>query len=279
MPRMPRHRGFTLVELLVVIGIIALLISILLPALNKARQAAQAVACSSNMRQTGIAILMYANDNKGWMIATDGVQASPTGYLRSSRGWPIVLMLGKYLPDIAIKKGLHNENWEVAFPNVFSCPSLSADGFNYLGASTQRVENNTAATAFGMRNYPKNFRGEEWYDLVGTPWVSSAVSGSNKDFYGRTTRITKVNKHAPFLADSIYVRVGATPPEDFARQHNTFGMRNWGWPGGPYIHRRHSNKANLWFVDGHVEPMAKQEIEDLGRRESGGATDKGYSYP
>lgn len=59
-------RGFTLVELLVVIGIIALLISILLPSLQKARESAVRVQCLSNMRQTLIAITAYAADNKGW---------------------------------------------------------------------------------------------------------------------------------------------------------------------------------------------------------------------
>jgi prepilin-type N-terminal cleavage/methylation domain-containing protein/prepilin-type processing-associated H-X9-DG protein len=71
----PKTRAFTLVELLVVIGIIALLISILLPSLSRAREAASRTKCLSNVRMIGIAMLMYTNDNKGYFPAGSGLNA------------------------------------------------------------------------------------------------------------------------------------------------------------------------------------------------------------
>jgi len=65
-------RGFTLLELLVVIGIITLLLALLLPMLIRAREMSRRAVCLSNVRQLTAAWMMYANDNKGWLCNSTG---------------------------------------------------------------------------------------------------------------------------------------------------------------------------------------------------------------
>ena len=161
--RLQTHRAFTLVELLVVIGIIALLISILLPALNSARKQAYQAKCASNLRQISSALLMYVADNKGVlppaMISDNsGKTTDPSNPYPNGWFWAAELMHQRYIaaPNLYLPgKGLTRD---YSRSSVFQCPNAVApeDAGSFVSGADGGVAGTSSSTLGAYPTDPKN---------------------------------------------------------------------------------------------------------------------------
>jgi prepilin-type processing-associated H-X9-DG protein/prepilin-type N-terminal cleavage/methylation domain-containing protein len=223
--------GFTLVELLVVIGIIGLLISILMPALSKARESAKTTQCISNLRQMAIAAQMYANENHGFFpIASYSVSNGNTAY---GFNWDFTTVLdlitGKrtVIPGLLWNGKLGNDG-SGAVSRIQQCPSF--DG-----------KSNTLLDPYTGYNYNTSYVGGEQIAATGALIAPAKASQIRRAWQ------TAIFGDGQYSAGADkYMRSPARGPRDAAGGFGVGGTQGF----------RHRGKTNVAFVDGHAETLS-----------------------
>lgn len=253
-------RGFTLVELLVVIAVIALLVSILLPALHKAREAAQAVACLSNLRQCGIGFQLYAHNNDGAIAAIRSERISGWGETVYPWAW---FTAG---PDKVIKDnhptgpGTPGETRAYITHPVTRCPvtRLPSDSGGTLNFSTF---NTGSFGSYGFYNiYDRTTSGAaQYFKNPGRFWFhDSGPRAWGNTVYGVTIKPSRIPRAGQFilLADTVRPPTAGRPGTNHLFETIAKGAGNI-----TYAHQRalpylvHNRKFNALLADGHAEAL------------------------